>query len=81
MLNPAEAHIIGKLQAVYGKKINIAKLKEKYGIFKKEIGELARQSATLRKFMNELIRLLIPEIRIMKLGKVSSQNKCIVYKI
>jgi hypothetical protein len=76
-----EAAVIGKIQSIYGRKIRIEKIKERYSKLKENIEVLARDSNNLRNFMNGLIKLLSFGLKTIKLEDILSQNSEIVYNI
>jgi hypothetical protein len=81
LFESAEGAVIGRIQGTYGKRINIQKIKEKYSILKERAKELSQNSGNLREFMDGLIKLLAPGLKIAKLEDILSQNYSIVYEI
>jgi hypothetical protein len=81
LFDSAESCVLGKLQSVYGKRINISEINSKYALLRDEVERLARESGNLRDFMNGLTKILLPDIRTIKLENILSQNKSVVYRI
>ena len=81
LFDSAESCIIGKLQSIYGKRINLPEARERYALLREEVVGIAEKSGNLREFMNGLVRILLPGLRTVKLEEVLSQNKAIVYEI
>lgn len=81
LLESAENSVIGKMQTIYGKRIDISKIKERYNLFKKNIIKLADFSSNLREFMNGLLKLLAPNLEIIKLEDILSRNSSMIYNI
>jgi len=77
----AENAVIGKIQNVYGKIININKIKEKYELLKQNVEKLAGTSTNLREFMNGLIKILAPNLKTIKLEDILSRNVSVIYDI
>lgn len=80
LLEAAEQAVIGKLQSTR-KNMDINQVKERYSYFKKKLLALSNQTADLRDFMNCLVNLLSPALRIIRLEDILSGNIEIVYEI
>jgi len=77
----AENAVLGKIQNIYGKRININKVKEKYELLKQTVEKLAGDSTNLREFMNGLIKILAPNLKTINLEEVLSRNVSVIYSI
>ncbi len=81
LFDSAESCVLGKLQSIYGKRVNLSKVRERYAVLRNEVTKLAKDADNLRDFMNGLTKILLPEIIIIKLEEILYQNKSVVYKI
>ena len=77
----AKDNILGTIKSRYPNKIDLKTLNERYNLFQKKAMGLAAASKNLREFMNGLISLLCPNLKLITLEEVLSKNAEIVRNI
>jgi len=74
LLAAAKSKVLGKVQSTYGKRIDLKDVEDRYETFLKDVERVAVGSSNLREFMNGLINLLTPDLRIIKLEDILTEN-------
>lgn len=81
LLQSVDNLIIGKIQGIYSKKLNVIEVRQRYCKFVKDTENLAKISGNLREFMNGIVTLLSPDLKLVKLEDILSRNSQIVCEI
>jgi len=81
LLEAAEASMIGKIQSIYGKRIDIEKIKANYSKLIEGVMNLAENSKNLREFMNDLVKFMAPELKTILLEEILRNNLGVVYEL